>query len=102
MAAVATVVLVLSMLGTAAWLTMVVLLLAAEMTGVLVLSLFEALAWLTMVLLRWLHWGPSCWRVIVECCCCVERSGAWAAGSLLQGGRGVSVSDRRVLLLRGA
>ena len=51
MAAVATVVLVLSMLGTAAWLTMVVLLLAAEMTVVLVLSLLEALAWSTMVLL---------------------------------------------------
>ena len=51
MAAVATVVLVHSMLETVAWLTMAVLLLAAAMTVVLVLSLLEALAWSTMVLL---------------------------------------------------
>ena len=54
MAVVATVVLVHSMLETAAWLTMAVLLLAAAMTVVLVLSLLEALALLTMMQLQWL------------------------------------------------
>ena len=50
MAAVATFVLVHSLLGTSACLTMVVLLLAAAMIVVLVLCLLEALAWLTMLL----------------------------------------------------
>ena len=44
-------VLVLLLLGTSAWSTMVVLLLAAAMIVVRVLSWLEALAWMTMVLL---------------------------------------------------
>ena len=61
MAALATFVLVLFLLGASDWLMMVALLLAAAMIVVLVLSLLEALAWVTMVLLRWLRWRPLCW-----------------------------------------
>ena len=64
MAAVATFVLVHSLLGTSTWSTMVVQLIAAVTIIVLVLSLLEASALVTMVLLRWLRWRPSC------CCCC--------------------------------
>jgi len=56
-----TAVLMLSLSEAIAWLTMVVLLLAAVVTVVLVLSLLDALSWLTMALLRWMRWRPSCW-----------------------------------------
>ena len=58
MAAVATFVLVLFLLGTSACWTTVVQLLAAVKTIVLVLSLLDALALVTMMLLRWLRWRP--------------------------------------------